>query len=82
MNQFFKLINPSIRNKINKKYIFILLVALLFAYSSCFSQEKILYKQISTTKLFMESYFPEKMDKTQKYPAMVFFLEEVGLKAI
>ena len=57
----------------NKKYIFILLVALLFANSSCFSQEKILYKQISTTKLFMESYYPEKMDKTQKYPAMVFF---------
>ena len=55
-----------------KTFIFILL-ATLFASSSCFSQEKILYKQIDTTKLFMKVYSPEKIDNKQKYPAIVFF---------
>ena len=57
----------------NKKYIFILLLASLFATTSCFSQEQILYKQIDTTKLYMKIYYPENIDKTQQYPAIVFF---------
>lgn len=57
----------------NKKYFITLLVVSLFANPSCFSQEKILYKEIDSTKLFMKVYYPEKRDKTQKYPAMVFF---------
>lgn len=57
----------------NKTSIFILLLATLFATTSCFSQEKILYKQIDTTQLFMKVYYPEKRDKTQQYPAIVFF---------
>ena len=57
----------------NRKYIFTILVRLFLATLSCFSQEQILYKQIDTTKLFMEVYYPEKMDTTQQYPAMVFF---------
>lgn len=57
----------------NKIYIFILLAASLFANSSCFSQEQILYKQINTTKLFMKAYYPEKMDKTKQYSAIAFF---------
>jgi acetyl esterase len=57
----------------NKIYIFILLAASLFANSSCFSQEQILYKQINTIKLFMKAYYPEKMDKTKQYSAIAFF---------
>jgi acetyl esterase len=57
----------------NKKYIFILLLASLFATTSCFSQEQILYKQIDTTKLFLKVYYPEKSDKNQQFPAIVFF---------
>lgn len=57
----------------HKKYIFVILISSFLAISSCFSQEQILYKQIDTTKLFMEVYYPEKIDTTQKYPAMVFF---------
>lgn len=55
------------------KYIFILLLASLLDNSRCFSQEQILYKQIDTTKLFMKVYYPENIDKTQQYPAIVFF---------
>ena len=57
----------------NTRYIFILLLASLLVTISCFSQEKILYKQIDTTKLFMKVYSPEKINKTQQYPAIVFF---------
>jgi acetyl esterase len=57
----------------NKKFIFIILVASFFIRYSCFSQEQILYKQIDTAKLFMEVYSPEKLDATEQYPAMVFF---------
>jgi acetyl esterase/lipase len=38
-----------------------------------FSQEKVLYKQIKDVKLFLEVYYPENIDTTKKYPAMVFF---------
>ena len=41
--------------------------------STCFAQEEILYKQIDTTRLFLELYSPANMDSTKKYPAMVFF---------
>lgn len=56
-----------------KTSIFILLLATFFTTNSCFSQEQILYKKIDTTKLFMKVYYPEKRDKTQQYPAIVFF---------
>lgn len=57
----------------HKSSIFKLLVVTIFTTISCFSQEQILYKQIDTTKLFMKVYSPEKIDKTQQYPAIVFF---------
>lgn len=56
-----------------KKHIITAVLLLLFANSNCFSQEKILYKQIDTTHLFMELYYPVALDTTQKHPAMVFF---------
>ena len=49
------------------------LIILVFNSSICLAQEQILYKQIDTTQLFIEIYYPEKMDTVQKYPAMVFF---------
>lgn len=45
----------------------------LFAFAFCLAQESILYKQIDSTKLFMEVYNPVKMDSLKKHPAMVFF---------
>lgn len=57
---------------VHKKQVLILLITLI-SYSFGYSQEQILYKQIDTTKLFMEVYHPETIDKAKKYPAMVFF---------
>lgn len=37
------------------------------------AQEEILYKSIDTTQLFMEVIYPEEMDASKEYPAMVFF---------
>lgn len=51
----------------------ILLVALVVGYSFCFAQKQVLYKQIDTTKLFVEIYNPEKVNPGGKKPAMVFF---------
>lgn len=55
-----------------RKHILTLLISVI-AYSYSYSQEKILYKQIDSTKLFMEVYHPEIIDTTKQYPAMVFF---------
>ena len=49
------------------------LLIMLIACSLGYSQEQIVYKQIDSTKLFMEVYLPETMEKGKKYPAMVFF---------
>lgn len=35
--------------------------------------EKVTYKQIDTVSLQMDVYFPEQLDTSQSYPAMVFF---------
>lgn len=41
--------------------------------SICSAQEQFLYKQIDTTKLFLEVYHPENIDSSKSYPAMIFF---------
>ena len=56
-----------------KKNIFILLIISVVACSHVYSQEQILYKQIDTTRLFMEVIYPENVDSAKAYPAMVFF---------
>ncbi len=49
-------------------------VALLFLFPAiAFAQKKVLYKQVDTTKLFLEIHTPEHLDSTRNYPAMVFF---------
>ena len=51
---------PTIKtDKMNRKHFFTLLLISLIASSSGFSQEQVLYKQIDTTKLFMEIHYPE-----------------------
>ena len=37
------------------------------------AQEQIVFKEINATKLLMDVYYPEKMDSSKVYPAMVFF---------
>lgn len=56
-----------------RKNILSLLIILLITYSNSYSQEQIVYKQIDTTKLLLEVYHPESMDKSVKYPAIVFY---------
>jgi acetyl esterase len=56
-----------------KKHFFTIFLVLIFASSICSAQKQVLYKQIDTTKLFMEIYNPVKIEPTKKYPAMVFF---------
>ena len=55
-----------------KKY-FTLFFLLVFQVSICLAQEKILYKQIDTTKLFVEVYYPEKKESSVANPAIIFF---------
>ncbi len=45
----------------------------IFASAICFAQEQVIYKQIDTTKLFIELHYPEQVDTTKLYPAIVFF---------
>lgn len=54
------------------KCIFTLLVIVL-NFSSSFSQDVQLYKQIDSTKLYLEVYYPKNIDTTKAYPAMVFY---------
>jgi acetyl esterase len=55
-----------------KKYctLFFLFV---FQASICLAQEKILYKQIDTTKLLVEVFYPEKKESSVANPAIIFF---------
>lgn len=53
------------------KYIISLFI--IFSISTSNAQQHILYKEINSTKLYVDVYFPEKINPTKKYPAMVFF---------
>jgi len=46
---------------------------MLISGTSCSAQKKILYKQIDSTELFLEVYYPEQVEASQTHPAMVFF---------
>ncbi|WP_341224953.1 alpha/beta hydrolase [uncultured Arcticibacterium sp.] len=58
---------------IPRKHLFLLLLISVLAVSSVYSQERIVYKQIDSTSLFMDVYRPANFDASKKYPAMVFF---------
>lgn len=58
-----------------QKRILILILLILILGFTGYTQKKeqVLYKQIDTTELFMNVYFPKNMDSAVSYPAMVFF---------
>ena len=57
---------------LKKLYLNFMLI-FVFVISGCMAQEKLLYKQIDTTKLVMQVVRPPNMDEAKKYPAMIFF---------
>jgi len=52
--------------------IFLTLSFILFI-NIVFAQEQVLYKQIDTTRLFVEVHYPAQMESDKTYPGMVFF---------
>ena len=57
----------------NKNHFFTLIMFFLLTYSKGYSQDLVLFKQVDTTKLFIEILYPENMDSSKDYPSMVFF---------
>ena len=57
----------------NRKYKLLILLTCLIGCLSAYAQQKILYKQIGDTKLYMEIYPPESMVSAKKYPVIVFY---------
>ena len=55
------------------KKLFTIIITVVLSSSVCLAQEQFLYKQIDTTKLFIEVYYPVQVDSSISYPAMVFF---------
>ena len=55
-----------------KYFLSIVMITIIYS-TICSAQEQIKYKQIDTTILFMEVYYPEQVDSSKIYPAMVFF---------
>jgi acetyl esterase/lipase len=69
-----KELNTTYKNRIMKNIQTLLTVILVFvSLQVSMSQELFLYKEVDTTKLFMEVIYPDNLDPTQKYPALVFF---------
>ncbi len=50
-----------------------IIISLILLATLTFAQEEFLYKQLDTTKLFVEVYYPQEFDTTEKNAAMVFF---------
>ncbi|PZX54929.1 alpha/beta hydrolase [Algoriphagus chordae] len=59
-------------NRITSKFLCCFSVLFLTA-SFSFAQELFSYKTVDTTELMMEVHYPEQMDTTEKYPALVFY---------
>jgi acetyl esterase len=65
---------PTIKKQFMQiKYFSTLMISIIFSSSICSAQEQYLYKQIDTTNLFIEVYYPDQVDSSINYPAMVFF---------
>lgn len=56
-----------------KLNISLLTILLALFGSKCLAQDLELYKQIDTTKLFLEVHYPENFNKTNNYSSMIFF---------
>jgi acetyl esterase len=57
----------------NKKHIFFLVIILLLSCAAGFAQKTVLYKQIDTTRLYLEIYNTTDSEAEVDHPAMVFF---------
>lgn len=57
--------------KLKKEHI--IATILLLVYALLFAQDRVLYKEIDTTKLFMEVYYPNDIKKEEKTAGIVFF---------
>jgi acetyl esterase/lipase len=55
------------------KTFFISVCSFILLVTICSAQEQVVYKEINDTKLLMEVHYPEKIDSSKAYPAMVFF---------
>ncbi|MDX1283369.1 MAG: alpha/beta hydrolase [Draconibacterium sp.] len=57
-----------------KKYFYVLIIFFVFVLSGFAQKEtRVLYKQIDTTRLYMNVYSPENLNPDISYPAIVFF---------
>ena len=56
----------------SKAFSFLILI-FTFSYSISSAQEQVFYKEVNATKLSMDIYYPDKVDTSKVYPAMVFF---------
>ncbi len=52
---------------------YIFLFVLLFLSKVSNAQEIILFKEVDTIQLFIEVFYPEQLDTSKSYPAMIFF---------
>lgn len=55
------------------KFTLIFFLVLTANTTFSFAQTEVLFKQVDTTKLFLEVYKPDSMESSKKYPAMIFF---------
>ncbi len=55
------------------KYLIVLIIFFVINSTICTAQKQCLYKQMDTTKLFMDIYYPVQFDSSKAYPAIVFF---------
>lgn len=56
-----------------KNSLTLTIVIIMFSSVLCFAQETVLYKQIDSTKLFLEIYYPNNMGEGKEYPATISF---------
>lgn len=50
-----------------------LTISIVLIGSMCSAQEQLLYKQIDSTQLFLEVYYPQQIHSSKPQPAMIFF---------
>lgn len=56
-----------------KIHLLFSIILVFISFQVSLSQEIFLYKEVDTTKLYMEVIYPDKMDVSKDYPALVFF---------
>lgn len=64
---------PTIKESLMSSIRLVILLFVLSSGSICYAQDQFLYKEIDTIELFIEVYYPEEVDSSKTYPAMVFF---------